>query len=108
MVPILIPMAFTGELVYRLGYFAAGVGDFIPTFGRQIGVGFLEKFFFTIPDFPVQILSAFFMLNGSIAGCYILWQFCLNDFEGHVRFRNFLGINLLIVALLLFYLTVIF
>ena len=108
MVPILIPMAFTGELVYRLGYFAAGVGDFIPTLGRQAGVGFLEKFFFTIPDFPVQILSAFFMLNGSIAGCYILWQFCLNDFEGHVRFRNFLGINLLILLLLFFYLTVIF
>ncbi len=108
MVPILIPMAFTGELVYRLGYFAAGLGDFIPTIGRQIGAGFLEKFFFTIPDFPVQILSAFFMLNGSIAGCYILWQFCLNDFEGHIRFRNFLGINLLIIALLFFYLTVIF
>jgi hypothetical protein len=108
MVPILIPMAFTGELVYRLGYFAAGVGDFIPTVGRQIGAGFLEKLSFSIPDFPVQILSAFFMLNGSIAGCYILWQFCLNDFEGHVRFRNFLGINLLIIALLFFYLTVIF
>jgi hypothetical protein len=108
MVPILIPMAFTGELVYRLGYFAAGIGDFIPTLGRQIGVAFLEKFFFIIPDFPVQILSAFFMLNGSIAGCYILWQFCLNDFEGHIRFRNFIGINLLIAALLFFYLTVIF
>ena len=108
MVPILIPMAFTGELVYRLGYFAAGVGDFIPTFGRQTGMVFLEKLFFTIPDFPVQIISAFFMLNGSIAGCYILWQFCLNDFEGHVRFRNFLGINLLIVVMLFFYLTVIF
>lgn len=108
MVPILIPMAFTGELVYRLGYFAAGVGDFIPTVGRQTGAGFLEKLSFAIPDFPVQILSAFFMLNGSIAGCYILWQFCLNDFEGHIRFRNFLGINLLIIALLFFYLTVIF
>jgi len=108
MVPILIPMAFTGELVYRMGYFAAGVGDFIPTFGRQTGMTFLEKLFFTIPDFPVQILSAFFMLNGAIAGCYILWQFCLTDFEGRIRFRNFLGINLLIVALLCSYLTVIF
>jgi len=108
MVPILIPMAFTGELVYRMGYFAAGVGDFIPTFGRQTGMTFLEKLFFTIPDFPVQILSAFFMLNGAIAGCYILWQFCLTDFEGHMRFRNFLGINLLIVVLLCFYLAVIF
>lgn len=108
MVPILIPMAFTGELVYRFGYFAAGVGDFIPTIGRQAGVSFLERLFFTIPDFPVQIISAFFLLNGSIAGCYILWQFCLNDFEGQIRFRNFLGINLLIVTILWSYLAVIF
>ncbi len=34
MVPILIPMAFTGELVYRMAHFAEGVGDFIPTIGR--------------------------------------------------------------------------
>ncbi|MFZ5775320.1 MAG: 4Fe-4S binding protein [Thermodesulfobacteriota bacterium] len=108
MVPILIPMAFTGELVYRLSFFARGIGDFIPTFGRQFSLPFLESLAFVIPDFPVQILSAFFMLNGSIAGCYILWQLCLNDFEGMVRFRNFLGINLLIFLLLVLYLTVIF
>ncbi|MDT8335428.1 MAG: 4Fe-4S binding protein, partial [Desulfurivibrionaceae bacterium] len=34
LVPILIPMAFTGELVYRLSYFADGVGGFFPTIGR--------------------------------------------------------------------------
>lgn len=108
MVPILIPMAFTGELVYRLDYFAGGIGEFIPTIGRQIGTDLLERLAFAIPDFPVQILSAFFMLNGAIAGCYILWQFCLNDFEGMLKFKNFLGINLLIICLLVFYLAVIF
>lgn len=108
MVPILIPMAFTGELVYRMGYFARGIGEFIPTIGRQFGTYLLEKLAFTIPDFPVQMLSAFFMLNGSIAGCYILWQFCLKDFEGMIPLRNFIGLNLLIVALLIIYLTVIF
>lgn len=108
LVPILIPMAFTGELIYRMAYFANGVGNFLPTVGRQFGIGFLRKTAFTIPDFPVQILSAFFMLNSSIAGCYILWQFCLKDFEGMVPFRNFIGINLLIGSLLLTYLAVIF
>ncbi len=108
LVPILIPMAFTGELVYRMGYFAKGIGDFIPTVGRQIGVSFLQKLSFAIPDFPVQILSAFFLLNGAIAGCYILWQFCLKDFEGMVKLKNFAGINLLIAALLVSYLAVIF
>jgi len=108
LVPILIPMAFTGELVYRLSYFAAGVGDFIPTFGRQFGLSPLKNLSFSIPDFPVQILSAFFLLNGAIAGAYILWRMCLEDFEGIVRLKNFIGINLLIVLILTGYLSVIF
>lgn len=108
LVPILIPMAFTGELVYRMDYFAGGIGDFLPTLGRQVGTNVLEKLSFAIPDFPVQMLSAFFMLNGAIAGCYILWQFCLRDFEGMVKFKNFIGINLLIIVLLVSYLSVIF
>jgi len=108
LVPILIPMAFTGELVYRMSYFAAGVGGFIPTVGRQFGIDFLGRVAFAIPDFPVQMLSAFFMLNGAIAGGYIFWRFCLEDFEGLVSFKNFVGINLLIGGLLLAYLTVIF
>lgn len=108
LVPILIPMAFTGELVYRMSYFAHGLGDFLPTIGRQMGTGILEHLAFSIPDFPVQILSAFFMLNGAIAGNYILWRFCLEDFEGLVPFKNFFWINLLICGLLLIYLAVIF
>ncbi|MCA1765315.1 MAG: 4Fe-4S binding protein [Desulfobulbaceae bacterium] len=108
LVPILIPMAFTGELVYRLSYFADGVGGFFPTIGRQFGLEYLKKMYFSIPDFPVQILSAFFLLNGAIAGVYILWRMCLEDFEGMVRLRNFIGINLLIVLILTGYLAVIF
>jgi hypothetical protein len=108
LVPILIPMAFTGELVYRMSYFTAGVGDFLPTIGRQFGLATLGKMAFRIPDFPVQILSAFFLLNGAIAGAYILWRMCLEDFEGLVRLKNFIGINLLIVLILTAYLAVIF
>ncbi len=108
LVPILIPMAFTGELVYRLSYFADGVGGFFPTIGRQFGLENLKRMYFSIPDFPVQILSAFFLLNGAIAGVYILWRLCLEDFEGMVRLRNFIGINLLIVLILTGYLAVIF
>lgn len=107
LVPILIPMAFSAELVYRMGYFARGIGDFLPTVGRQIGMDLLERVGFVIPDFPVQILSAFFLMNGALAGCYILWQFCLKEFEGLIPFKNFLGINLLIAALLVAYLAVI-
>jgi hypothetical protein len=108
MVPIFVPMAFTGELVYRMDYFAAGIGNFLPTLGRQFGLAPLEKLSFAIPAFQVQILSAFFLLNGAIAGTYILWRFCLEDFEDLVPFKNFIGITLLIIGLLLAYLNVIF
>ena len=107
MVPIFLPMAFTGELIYRMGYFARGIGDFVPTIGRQAGTQALEYFAFTIPDFPVQILSAFFLLNSAIAGCYIFWRFCLEDFDGMISFQNFILINLIIVGMLLSYLAVI-
>lgn len=108
MVPILIPMAFTGELVYRMAHFAEGIGDFLPTFGRQFGIVFLERFFFTIPEFPVQVLSAFFMMNGSIAGGYIVWRYCLGPFEGLLDLKNFIIIHLLLLGTLLGYLLVIF
>lgn len=108
MVPILIPMAFTGELVYRMEFFADGIGNFLPTIGRQFSLFFLEKTGFVIPDSPIQMLSAFFMLNGAIAGCYILWRFCLEDFEGLVQLRNFIGLNFLIFLQLVAYLAVIF
>ena len=108
MVPILIPMAFVGELVYRMWFFTDGIGDFLPTLGRQIHVAWLQGLHFSIPDFPVQILSAFFMLNGTIAACYILWRFCMEDFEGQVTLTNFIVLNSLINLFLLSYLAVIF
>jgi len=108
MVPILIPMAFTGELVYRMTHFSDGIGDFIPTIGRQFNIDFLQYFSFAIPDFPVQVLSAFFMMNGSIAGGYILWRYALGDYEGTLELKHFVGIHLLVAALLFAFLFVIF
>lgn len=108
MVPVLIPMAFVGELVYRMWFFAGGIGDFIPTLGRQMYLPWMENLAFGIPDFPVQILSAFFMLNGAVAACYILWRFCMEDFDGQVKLSNFIVLNLLISVFLLAYLAVIF
>ena len=108
MVPVLIPMAFIGELVYRMEFFAKGIGNFIPTFGRQFNIAILERAFFEIPGFPVQVLSAFLMLNSAIAGCYVLWRFCLEDFEGVIKLRNFICLNFLIATFLMAYITVIF
>lgn len=108
MVPVLIPMAFTGELVYRMEFFARGVGDFLPTIGRQFNVPFLESLYFEIPIFPVDVLSAFFMMNGVIAGGYILWRFAIVEFREYLDMKSFIGINFIIGVLLFCYLAVIF
>ncbi len=108
MVPVLIPMAFTGELVYRMEFFADGLGNFIPTIGRQFHLDFLEQFYFKIPEFPVDVLSAFFMMNAVIAGGYILWRFAIVEFSEYLDMKSFIGINFIICALLFCYLAVIF
>ena len=69
---------------------------------------FLEYLSFSIPDFPIQVMSALFMLNGTIAGCYILWRFSLEDFEGLISLGGFIGINILTFLLLTCYILVIF
>lgn len=108
MVPLLIPLAFIGELVFRFSFFAHGVGDFIPTIGRQFGSKALEYFSFTIPELPVQILSAFFLLNATLASSYILWRFAVREFADYITMRSFIMLNVLIFMLLMAYLLVIF
>ena len=108
MVPVLIPMAFTGELVYRMTHFTEGIGDFVPTIGRQFYLPFLEYISFTIPEFPIQVLAAFFMMNGAIAGGYILWRYALGEFEGVLELENFVGLHILLGGLLFVFLWVIF
>ncbi len=108
MVPILIPMAFTGELVYRMDHFAEEIGDFIPTIGRQFDLSFLKAFSFSIPPFPVDILSAFLLMNAAIAGGYVLWRYALGEFEDYLRLKDFLFLHLLILLLLFAFLATIF
>ena len=50
----------------------------------------------------------FFLLNGAIAGGYILWRFCIVEFEEYLDLASFLAINGLIFTLLFCYLSVIF
>ncbi|HTZ17148.1 MAG TPA: 4Fe-4S binding protein, partial [Dissulfurispiraceae bacterium] len=49
MIPVIVPMAFTGELAYRLDYFLANIGDLLPVFGRQFGID-LAGLYFSIPQ----------------------------------------------------------
>lgn len=107
-IAILIPMAFTGELIYRLRYFLKHVGDFLPTLGRQFNIPWLLNFQFTIPEAVVKYISLF-LLTLSLAGSlYLVFYFYAKDFEREIplkRFLHFIGIS---VGLYLFYYFLIF
>jgi len=72
-VPVLVPLAFTGELVYRLDYFLANAGDLIPTFGRQFestlkGIRFCPS--------TCHLLDCFCLLSmGTASSAYVLHIF---------------------------------
>jgi hypothetical protein len=84
MVPLLLPLAFAGELVSRLNFTVRNFPDFLPTFGRQFGVEALERISLTIPEwvYPAYGLSIIFL--SELAGLYILEQFYEEEFAGTI------------------------
>jgi len=58
-IAILIPLAFTGELIYRSSYFFRNLGEFFPTLGWQFGIESLLRFSFEIPKSFIQIWNIF-------------------------------------------------
>jgi len=84
MVPLLLPLAFAGELVSRLNFTVRNFPDFLPTFGRQFGVEALERISLTIPEwvYPAYGISIIFL--SELAGLYILEQFYEEEFAGTI------------------------
>ncbi|MBX6422646.1 4Fe-4S binding protein [Thermosulfurimonas sp. F29] len=104
MIPVVMPLAFTGELVYRLRYFLREAGDFLPTLGRQIHLTFLENYRFTVDPFWIKLISFFLIFLGLAGGFYIAHYFYRREFEGLVPLKNYLLINLLFITCGLLYL----
>ncbi len=105
MIPVVMPLAFTGELVYRLKYLLENVGDFLPTLGRQLGWNTLLSFGFEVSPGLIASLGVFLIFCGAIAGYYLIYYFCRYEFENLVPARNRLLIIFLFslfVALYLF------
>jgi hypothetical protein len=69
MVPILIPLAFSGELVYRLQYLLSEAGQFPVIFGRQFGYT-LERFSFEVPEGALMLLSVILLVLGGLGSLY--------------------------------------
>ncbi len=96
MVPILIPMAFSGELAYRLDYAVSGAPDFFPTIARQFGLTSLLNWTFHLSSWTLISLNIFMILSATAACCYLLYRLAKDEFENMVPWWR----NLMVVALI--------
>jgi polyferredoxin len=96
MVPVLVPLAFTGELAYRLEYFLANLGHVVPTFGRQFGFD-LEHLSFSISAPTIHWLCLALMGIGAVSSNYVLHLFNTRDFEGIIPKKNAYGLHCLVI-----------
>ncbi len=104
MVPVVIPLAFTGELIYRLKYFLEEMGDFLPTVGRQFGIPELLDWGFKVSPGCHLVVALFLLGLGLAGGFYVAWYFYRKEFEGLVPRKNYFWINVLLVLFGVLYL----
>ncbi len=81
MVPILIPMAFSGELAYRLDYAISGAPEFFPVLGRQFGLDSLLHWTFGLPSWILEVMNISLIASAVAACCYLLYRFVKDEFE---------------------------
>jgi len=98
MVPVLVPLAFTGELVYRLDYFLANAGDLIPTFGRQFGIN-LEGLYVSVPRPVIYWICLLSLSMGTASSAYVLHIFNTRDFEGVIEKKRYYALHGLVLLL---------
>ncbi len=89
MVPILLPLAFGGELVSRLNFTVRNFTDFLPTFGRQFGVKALESLTVAVPEWVYPAYGLAIMFVSELAGLYILDKFYGEEFEGVIAWWQY-------------------
>ncbi|QJA05670.1 4Fe-4S binding protein [Thermosulfurimonas marina] len=103
MIPVVMPLAFTGELIYRLRYFLQNVGDFLPTLGRQLGISAFVGFHFAVPETVLVALNLFLLALGYAGGIYVSFYFYRKEFEGLVPRANFFLIQLILAIFVFIY-----
>ncbi len=102
MVPILVPLAFTGELAYRLHYFLSNAGNLLPVLGRQVGIN-METLAFTIPGSVIRSLCLAALAAGVIAGSYVLHVFYQGKIVGPLSKNKYIAVYVLIFLIFLAY-----
>jgi len=102
LVPILVPLAFTGELAYRLEYLLSNAGNFLPILGRQCGIN-MEATAFTIPQSVIYSLCLAVLAAGALAGSYVLHIFHQGKVVGSLSKNKYIAVHVLIFLILLAY-----
>ncbi len=103
MVPIFLPLAFAGELAYRVNYTLTQAPHFFPVVGRQFGIPALESWTFTYPSWLFPMLDVPIMLIATVAALYVLYMFVYSEFEGLVAEWRYHLIQCLILIMLASY-----
>jgi len=102
MVPALVPLAFAGELAYRLEYLLAEMGDFIPTIGRQFGID-LNALSFSVPAPLTYVVCVMILTVGALACGYVLSIFYKRNFMASPQINNYAFANLLLMLIFAMY-----
>jgi polyferredoxin len=106
MIHVLLPLAFSGELIYRLKYLLSEAGQFPTVFGRQFGIDF-ERFSFTVPSHTLTIVSMTILSLGILGSVYVTRlykEIILKESPIHMSFRvmqTMVGLVALVYLLLI-------
>ncbi len=74
MIPVLTPLAFSGELIYRLDYLLLEAGRFPGVVARQFGLD-LAQFSFSVPASALTALSVTVLALGCLGSLYVTFLF---------------------------------
>ena len=102
MVPVFVPLAFTGELAYRLDYFLAHIGDVLPTFGRQFGFN-LDHLQFSTSTTMIYWICLTLICIGATSSSYVLHLFNTRDFEDIIPKINYYALHMLVLFVFAIY-----
>jgi hypothetical protein len=102
MVPILVPLAFTGELAYRLHYFLYNIGNFMPILGRQLGIN-MESLGFTIRENIIHGICMVVLVAGVLAASHVINLFHEDTMSKPLSSTKSIAVYVLIFLIFLAY-----
>ena len=102
MIPVLTPLAFSGELIYRLKYLLSEAGNFPTVLTRQFGLT-IEHYSFVIPASAISLLEILILALGCLGSFYVIALFRQKQSEsGQTGFCRSLQILVSSVAIVYF------